>query len=264
MIEPQRLLEDKEILGLLLEYEAGVGSEIPEFRELKKNLRAGIPPPTPEEIMIENAEYVEGMKLKALDLKLEVDVLERCIAQAYEDGERYSEEIRKLRTELDLKSGQLFFAEFAVSALEAIQAPIGERKLKVVRERTEEELDVIEQAKRYYYDIEMPKIHAGIEQMKKDFGEEGERIRKAYLKKIGDEKITQEMIDRAHESPIDRLIEVNRKKALCIFHDDHRPSMSIKDNRYHCFVCEAAGDVIDLYMHIHNCDFIEAVRALNE
>lgn len=32
--------------------------------------------------------------------------------------------------------------------------------------------------------------------------------------------------------------------ACCIFHDDKTPSMKV-DNRYHCFGCQADGDVID-------------------
>ncbi len=32
--------------------------------------------------------------------------------------------------------------------------------------------------------------------------------------------------------------------ALCPFHDDHHPSMKV-DKRFHCFACQADGDVID-------------------
>ena len=40
-------------------------------------------------------------------------------------------------------------------------------------------------------------------------------------------------------------IEVRRNgMALCPFHDDHEPSLKV-DNRYHCFGCNADGDVID-------------------
>lgn len=40
-------------------------------------------------------------------------------------------------------------------------------------------------------------------------------------------------------------IDVRRNgMALCPFHDDHEPSLKV-DNRYHCFGCNADGDVID-------------------
>lgn len=40
-------------------------------------------------------------------------------------------------------------------------------------------------------------------------------------------------------------LQVNRNgMAKCIFHDDHNPSMKL-DRRYHCFGCQADGDVID-------------------
>lgn len=32
--------------------------------------------------------------------------------------------------------------------------------------------------------------------------------------------------------------------ALCLFHDDHHPSLKL-DTRYYCFACGASGDVID-------------------
>ena len=39
-------------------------------------------------------------------------------------------------------------------------------------------------------------------------------------------------------------IEVKRNgMARCIFHNDHTPSMKL-DRRYHCFGCQADGDVI--------------------
>ena len=40
-------------------------------------------------------------------------------------------------------------------------------------------------------------------------------------------------------------IQVKRNgMARCIFHDDRNPSMKL-DRRYHCFGCQADGDVID-------------------
>lgn len=40
-------------------------------------------------------------------------------------------------------------------------------------------------------------------------------------------------------------IEVNRKgMCRCPFHEDHHPSMKV-DHRFHCFGCQADGDVID-------------------
>jgi putative DNA primase/helicase len=52
--------------------------------------------------------------------------------------------------------------------------------------------------------------------------------------------------------------------ARCVFHDDHNPSLSVnlKDGRFKCFACEAAGDVFHFYQQRHGCDFKAALAAL--
>jgi DNA primase len=43
------------------------------------------------------------------------------------------------------------------------------------------------------------------------------------------------------------------KKTVCPFHDDHDPSLHLfPDGRFHCFVCRASGDAVDLYAHVKN------------
>jgi len=55
-----------------------------------------------------------------------------------------------------------------------------------------------------------------------------------------------------------------RGRALCMFHDDQHPSGSIKNNRYHCFVCDLHLDVFDFTMRLFNISFAQAVLRLNE
>ena len=55
-----------------------------------------------------------------------------------------------------------------------------------------------------------------------------------------------------------RYVKIERgNKALCIFHDDHNPSMSfdIKRNRFKCFSCGASGSVIDFIIKAENKTF---------
>ena len=41
-------------------------------------------------------------------------------------------------------------------------------------------------------------------------------------------------------------IQINHQgKAVCPFHNDHHPSMTFRDGKYHCWACGAAGDSID-------------------
>jgi len=51
--------------------------------------------------------------------------------------------------------------------------------------------------------------------------------------------------------------------ALCPFHDDQHPSGSIKNNRFHCFVCDLHLDVFDFTMRLFNISFFQAVLRLN-
>ena len=52
--------------------------------------------------------------------------------------------------------------------------------------------------------------------------------------------------------------------AICPFHDDHNPSMSVSKDKqiYKCFVCGASGNVFNFLMDYENIPFIEAVRII--
>ena len=60
--------------------------------------------------------------------------------------------------------------------------------------------------------------------------------------------------------------KVNRAhQFVCPFHNDHKPSASIKNDYFHCFVCGAAGDLITFtakYLGLSNIEAaMELVRA---
>lgn len=78
------------------------------------------------------------------------------------------------------------------------------------------------------------------------------------------DSITIEMIERARQSPIENMIEVNRKIARCISgsHADLHPSMSVKGNYCKCFSCGWHGDAISVAILIHGWNFREAVKNL--
>lgn len=55
-------------------------------------------------------------------------------------------------------------------------------------------------------------------------------------------------------------IRVNKNgMAVCPFHRDKNPSMKV-DRRFHCFGCQADGDVIDFTAHLYNLKPKEAVH----
>ena len=77
-------------------------------------------------------------------------------------------------------------------------------------------------------------------------------------------EITDDDIERARNFPIENLIKVGRNgMAICIGHDDKRPSMNCKNNFAYCHSCGFHADPIGIYMKINNANFVEAVKALS-
>ncbi|MFA9429584.1 DNA primase [Egicoccus sp. AB-alg2] len=56
----------------------------------------------------------------------------------------------------------------------------------------------------------------------------------------------------------------SRYKGLCPFHTEKTPSFTVAPdgNFYHCFGCDASGDIYDFLMRIEGLEFPEAVEAL--
>ena len=51
---------------------------------------------------------------------------------------------------------------------------------------------------------------------------------------------------------------------ICPFHDDHKPSMRVSDDKglFHCFSCGTGGDIIGFHMKYNNLDFVSALKEL--
>ncbi len=76
--------------------------------------------------------------------------------------------------------------------------------------------------------------------------------------------ISQSDIERARQYPIDNFIDFKHKVASCIWHNERTGSLHYykKTNTVYCFGCGKSADVIDVYMKIHGCNFLTAVKAL--
>ena len=57
-------------------------------------------------------------------------------------------------------------------------------------------------------------------------------------------------------------VNIVRGKALCPFHAEKTPSLSIKDDFCHCFGCGRHDDIFSLTMHFERCDFKTAIEIL--
>ncbi len=78
-------------------------------------------------------------------------------------------------------------------------------------------------------------------------------------------RINDAMIEKAREYPIDELEDFEHNVRKCLFHEDNSPSLHYykKSNTCYCFGgCGRKYDAIDVYMKLYNCNFIEAVKAL--
>lgn len=92
------------------------------------------------------------------------------------------------------------------------------------------------------------------------------KIMLAHIKSLEKELksgITFDNIQRAREYPIENLIHCEKNKlALCINHNEKKPSMNCKNNFVYCHACGFHADTIGVYMKINNCGFREAVIKL--
>lgn len=56
---------------------------------------------------------------------------------------------------------------------------------------------------------------------------------------------------------------VNRNgQFICAFHNDHKPSASIKNDYFNCFVCGAGGDLITFTAKLHGLSNYDACKKL--
>jgi hypothetical protein len=84
-----------------------------------------------------------------------------------------------------------------------------------------------------------------------------------YARGLKPEGIDELDIERAREYDIKNLVQVNRAGfALCVNHDDKKPSMLTRGNFGYCFSCGWTGDVIAIYQKQTGASFPEAVKAL--
>ena len=59
--------------------------------------------------------------------------------------------------------------------------------------------------------------------------------------------------------------KVNRAgQFICSFHNDHKPSASIKNDYFNCFVCGAGGDLITFTAKLHGLSNIDACKKLDQ
>ncbi len=74
-------------------------------------------------------------------------------------------------------------------------------------------------------------------------------------------KSVKESVDTREAAEVYGLEVNNSGMAICPFHDDNNPSMKV-DERYHCFACQADGDVIDFVANYFELSKIDAAKKI--
>lgn len=57
--------------------------------------------------------------------------------------------------------------------------------------------------------------------------------------------------------------QIKRGRTLCPFHEDHRASLTIKDNVWTCWVCGIGGNAINFTRRLYGLPFVEACEKLS-
>lgn len=70
-------------------------------------------------------------------------------------------------------------------------------------------------------------------------------------------------IDMASVCELCGIEVLHGNRALCPFHLEKTPSLKIYDREVHCYGCGAHADTVALYQHVHNCDFVTAIKELS-
>lgn len=81
---------------------------------------------------------------------------------------------------------------------------------------------------------------------------------KARLAELVKNRIDLQYVMEHYGTQFDR-----RGNALCPFHSDNHPSLSIKNERYKCWACGASGDMFDFVQNLYGDSFVEAIERIN-
>lgn len=89
-------------------------------------------------------------------------------------------------------------------------------------------------------------------------------------KKVGKEKITEDIIDRCREVDCAQFLDIKKRVggkswAICPFHQDTNPSLCCYEEGkgFYCFACNIGGDAITLVEKLYNMEFRDAVNFIN-
>ena len=183
-------------------------------------------------------------KLKAIEMGVDVEWALAC-RQRYID---YVEAFNKKAKELQ-KWAYGYYKQFLIKDLGS---------LKESRDSTINKLAGSSDFDRFFAIEDLKSLQSEIESLEK-------RLKYYNNNRTHNKfKITQDMIQHAKDQTIEQLLPhpVKNKMTNCFNHEDKHPSMSIKNNKVHCFVCDKTWDTIAAVQEVKGLTFPEAVRVI--
>lgn len=184
------------------------------------------------------------IKQKAEEMGVDIEWALDCRQQYLESVEAFKRKAKEVQ-----KWAYGYYKQFLIKDLGS---------LKESRDTAIKKLAGGSEFERYIAFEDLKSLKSGIERLEK---------RLKYYNKYRDSnkfRVTEDMIQRAKNQPVEDLLPnpVKGKMTNCFNHEDRHPSMSIKNNKAHCFVCDKTWDAISVIQEVKNLTFPEAVRAL--
>ena len=158
--------------------------------------------------------------------------------------------------------------EMAKAKVEEIREEIAELKNHLVS--MNESAITCSDSEDWWWEMATHKIEQKIKGLEKRLWKFKNMIMVSGMRQVNEERRFN--LDEIKEIPIDYLLEtepmfINHQRNFykCPLHNETNASFVwYKDqNSFHCFGCSAHGDIIELYMRLHDCDFVKACRDLS-
>lgn len=157
------------------------------------------------------------------------------------------------RPEVDSEWARKRREEYLSDIVQGVRLSLGQEKIDVARA-----IKSNDEVSECFGKARISDILKRLEKITKEIG---------YLSRpsvAGEDNITNEMIDRARNFDLGRLVEAEKGRIRCPFHggDHNSRTMSISKGFGKCFVCNRHIDAIGWLIMQENIDFISAVKRL--
>lgn len=207
---------------------------------------------------------------------------ESTLCTLYEIASRKPGWLSKIQTVCDLSQDEIDFLCWLDEEETKMNKKVREMEAQLRRDGFDETLidcetdeERMEKLNKLVFIIE--DTHAELKQMDKPYVERAllllthrydhwfklrRKIRAKMIHPSENGGVTDAEIEKAREVPFESFTEPIKGYIHCLWHDDARPSMSIKNGFGWCYTCNEWCDPIKWWMKKHGRKFVETVKSL--